>query len=69
MRSTVMIFRLPNFEIKNFGGNDWNEVSEKEFLLKLADTFERITTILSEMFLGKEISTRDCIYRIQKNPY
>jgi len=64
-----MIFKLPQFEIRNFGKNDWNKVSEKEYLLKLADTFERITPMLSEMIKGKEISTRDCIFRIITNPY
>ena len=69
MRPTVIIFILPQFEIRNFGENDWNEVPEKEFLLKLADTFERIAPILSEMFQGKEISTPNCIYRIIINPH
>jgi len=64
-----VIFRLPQFEIRNFGETDWNKVPEKEFLLKLAATFERIAPILSEMFQGKEISTRDCIYRIIINPH
>ncbi len=64
-----MIFKLPQFEIKDFIENDWKKVSEKEFLVKLVDTFELITPVLNEMFQGKEISTRDCIYRIQNIRY
>ena len=65
MNSTEMSIKLPEFEIKNFNENDWKRVSEKDFLIKLADTFELITPVLTEMFQGKEISTRDCIYRIR----
>jgi len=59
------IFNLPKFEIKNFSGNDWNRVSETDFLLKLVDTFEPITPVLSDLLQGKEIITNFCIYRIK----
>ena len=56
MNSTEMIFKLPKFEIKNFSDNDWNRVSEKDFLLKLVDTFELITPVLSESPFQKPYS-------------
>ena len=65
MNSTEMIFKSPQFEIKDINGNDWKNVSEKDFLIKLADTFEMITPALTEMFRGREISTHDCIYKIR----
>ena len=65
MDSREMIFKLPKFEIKNFSDNDWNKVSEKDFLLKLVDTFEVITPVLSDLIQGKEINTKFCIYRIK----
>ncbi len=65
MESTETIFKLPKFEIKNFSENDWNRVSEKDFLLKLVDTFELITPVLSDLLQGKEIITNFCIYRIK----
>ena len=64
MGSTEMIFQLPKFEIKKFSDNDWNRVSEKDFLLKLVDTFELITPVLSDLLQGKEIITNFCTYRI-----
>ena len=67
MCSTAMIFKMPQFEIRNFSENDWKKVPEMEFLIKLTDSFERITPVLSEMFQGKEIFTRDFIYRIKNN--
>ena len=65
MNYTEMIFQLPKFKIKNFSENDWNRISEKDFLLKLVDTFELITPVLSDLFRGKEIVTKFCIYRIK----
>ena len=59
------IFNLPKFEIKNFSGNDWNRVSETDFLIKLVDSFEPITPVLSDLLQGKEIITNFCIYRIK----
>jgi hypothetical protein len=60
-----MLFKLPQFEIKTIIDNNWKKVSEKEFLIKLLDTFEAITPVLSAMFKGEEISTQDCSFRIQ----
>jgi hypothetical protein len=65
MNSTEMIFKLPKFEIKSFSENDWTRVSEKDFLLKLVDTFELITPVLSDLVQGKEIITNFCIYRMK----
>ena len=65
MGSTEMGFNFPQFEIKNYSENDWNRVSEKDFLLKLMDNFEMITPVLSDMLQGKEIITNFCIYRIK----
>jgi len=65
MDYTEMIFKLPKFEIKNFSENDWNRVSEKDFLFELMDTFELITPVLSDLLQGKEIITNFCIYRIK----
>ena len=65
MDPSEMIFKSPKFEIKNFSENDWNRISEKDFLLKLVDTFELITPVLSDLLQGKEIITNFCIYRIR----
>ena len=59
------MFKLPEFEIKTIIDNNWKKVSEKEFLIKLLDTFEAITPVLSEMFKGEEISSQDYSFRIQ----
>ena len=65
MNSHEMIFKQPQFEIKELSDKDWKKVSEKDFLIKLVDNFDLITPILREMFLGKIFISRDCIYRIK----
>jgi hypothetical protein len=60
-----MIFRMPQFEIKNISATDWEKVSEKEFLSKLSDEFNLITPVLNDIFQGKEIINLDFIYRIR----
>ena len=69
MNSKDMIFNFPQFEIKDINGNSWKTVSEKEFLLRLLDKYEMIIPKLTEMFRGREISTRDYIYRIRYARY
>ena len=65
MDSTEILFKLPQFEIKNLSDHEWIRVSEKDFLLKLVDTFEPITPVLSDLIQGKEIISNLCIYRIK----
>ena len=65
MHFNEMIFKQPQFEIKDLGEKDWKKVSEKDFLIKLVDNLELITPVLREMFQGKDFITRDCIYRIK----
>ena len=65
MNSNELIFKLPQFEIKDSSEKDWKKVSEKDFLIKLMENFDPITPILKEMFRGKDLITRRRIYRIQ----
>ena len=65
MNPNEMIFKLPQFEIKDSSEKDWKKVSEKDFLMKLVENFDLITPILRDMFQGKDFITRNCIYRIQ----
>jgi hypothetical protein len=65
MNSAALTFKLPQFEIKCFSENDWKAVSEIYFLEKLLDNYVIITPVLGQMFNGKEVITRDCIFRIK----
>ena len=65
MKPNETIFKLPQFEIKDLREKEWKKVSEKEFLLKLVESFYPITPVLRDMFQGKNLIIRNCIYRIQ----
>ncbi len=62
-----MKFKMPQFEVKCFHEEDWQEVSETAFLQSLLDNFNRITPTISEMFQGKEIVTSTAIFRIKND--
>jgi hypothetical protein len=65
LKPNELIFKLPQFEIKDLPENEWKKVSEREFLLKLVESFYPITPALRDMFQGKDLITRNCIYRIK----
>ena len=56
---------IPIYELKYAEDNEWNTITEKAALEDLFDSFERITPIITEMLLGKEINTQRGIFRIK----
>ena len=60
-----MQFTITCYEVKKFGENHWQEVSEKMVLNKLAQNFNQITPILTKMLQGNEIVADTEIYRIR----
>jgi len=60
-----MQFTISYFEVKKFGDYNWQEVSEKMVLDKLAENFNPITPILTKMLQGNEIIAEAEIYRIR----
>ena len=60
-----MQFKISQFEFKDSNSNDWQEISEIIVLEKLAELYDRLTPLLSEMLQGKEIITAKGIFRIK----
>jgi hypothetical protein len=60
-----MEFKITCFEVKKFGENHWQAVSEKRVLEKLADNFYPLTPIITKMLQGNEIIAETEIYRIR----
>ena len=65
MKPNETIFKLPQFEIKDLREKEWKKVSEKEFLLKLEESFYSITPVLRDLFHGKALVIHNRVYRIQ----
>ena len=60
-----MQIKLTCFEVKKFGEENWQEVTEKTALEKLVDHFNLVTPIISKMLKGNEVVTETEIYRIR----
>jgi hypothetical protein len=60
-----MQFKLSQYEFKDSNSDDWQEISEIIVLGKLADEYDRLTPLLSEMLQGKEIMTTEGIFRMK----
>lgn len=60
-----MQFKISQFEFKDSNSNDWQEISEIIVLEKLAELYDRLTPLLSEMLQGKEIIAAKGIFRIK----
>jgi hypothetical protein len=51
------------YQIKNSGTDKWVEVSEKTIMEMLADRFDPLTPVLSQILTGREIITPHATYR------
>jgi len=60
-----MEIALTEFEVRYFGKDHWEKVSEINVLKQLSDKFGKVSPIVTEMLQGKEIVTPDAIYRIK----
>jgi hypothetical protein len=60
-----MQFTITCYEVKKAGNNNWQEISEKMMLDKLADNFNQVTPIITKMLQGNEITAETEIYRIR----
>jgi hypothetical protein len=60
-----MEIALTEFEVRYFGEDHWQKVSEINVLKQLADKFGKVSPIVTEMLKGKEIVTSNAIYRIK----
>ena len=60
-----MQFKISSFEVKRIGGEDWQEVSEKSALEKLATSYDPVTPVITKMLAGIEVITETEIYRMK----
>jgi hypothetical protein len=60
-----MQFKISCFEVKRVGEEDWKQVPEKMVLERLADCFNPVTPIITQMLQGNEVVAEAEIYRIR----
>jgi hypothetical protein len=57
--------KMPRYEVRNNGNEDWKEISELEFMDGLYKLYHRVTPAIKEMLAGKELRTPDAAYRLK----
>jgi hypothetical protein len=61
-----MRFKISQFEVRQKDTDNWQQVTEVTVLRILQKNFTQVTPSLAKMLQGKEITTPDGIFRIQK---
>ena len=56
---------MPKYEIRDVDGGRWVDISEKKFMETLADFFDQVTPIMTDILDGKEVITPYGIYRLK----
>ena len=61
-----MRYMISQFEVKRKDSDKWQQVTEFTVLRILQKNFAQVSPSLAKMLQGKEITTPDGIFRIQK---
>ena len=64
-----MIFKMPSYEVKYCDQEHWEKVSETQVLARLQETYSQVTPEIKKMIEGKQVSTRNAVYRISGYDY
>jgi hypothetical protein len=57
---------MHRYEVKYFGNEEWQEISEIKMLESFFEVFERVTPAVEELIAGKQVLTSEAIYQIKK---
>ena len=61
----MLMFAMPQYEVKYHEEDDWKEISELEVMDELYKTFDKVTPAIKEMILGMEVKTPHGIFRLR----
>ena len=56
---------MPRYEVRYNENEEWEEISELEFMDGLYKLYHRVTPVIKEMIEGKELRTPDAFYRLK----
>ena len=57
--------KMPRYEVRHNGNEEWKEISELEFMDGLYKLYHRVTPAIKEMIEGKELRTPEAVYRLK----
>ena len=59
---------MPLYEVKYHGEDGWKEISELKVIDELFKTFKTVTPVIQQMIDGKQMITREAVYRLKVKP-
>jgi len=60
-----MKFTVPRYEIKYYGTETWEDISELDLMQRLHDNYDRVTPVILRMLKGKQVQTPEAVYRLK----
>jgi len=60
-----MQIEMPRYEVRNIGGDRWEDISEKNFMEMLVEIFDKVSPVMADILHGKEVITPNAIYRLK----
>ena len=60
-----MMFEMPQYEVRDHNTSDWRDISEIDIMLRLHESFDRVTPAIQQMIEGKQVMTQYAIYRLK----
>ena len=60
-----MLDAMPRYEVRFSGRKEWEEISDVELVNSLYKFYPKVTPVIREMIIGKELHTPDAIYRLK----
>ena len=59
------MYTMPLYEVRYHDKENWEEISDVEFMDDLYKIYYRVSPIIKEMIMGKEVHTPDAVYRLK----
>jgi len=61
----MLAYELPLYEVKYHEGGDWKEISDLELMVELYKSCKKVTPVIKEMIMGKQVKTPHGIFRLK----
>jgi len=61
----MMMFEMPQYEVRYFNMTEWKEISEIDIMQKLHEYFDRVTSAIQKMIEGEQVLTQYAVYRLK----
>ena len=60
-----MMFDMPRYEVRFHDRTEWEEISEIDLMLRLHESYDRVTPAIQLMIEGGQVLTLDAAYRLK----